>query len=168
MNPSWFPGLHRTALQWRHNGNDGVSNDQPHDCLLGRLFRRTSKKTAKLRVTGLWAGNSPVTGEFPTQRASNAENVSIWWRHHGMMVADCNVACNATSSVIIMTSSNRNFFGVTDPLWGESTGHRWIPLTKASDAELWCFLGSTPEQTIEQTIEASVIWVTIVLIMASL
>ena len=31
----------------------------------------------------LCAGNSPVTGEFPTQRASNAENVSIWWRHHG-------------------------------------------------------------------------------------
>ena len=46
------------------------------------LIRR-SKKTSKLRVTGLCAGNSPVTGEFPTQRASSAENVSIWWRHHG-------------------------------------------------------------------------------------
>ena len=44
--------------------------------------RRRSKKTSKLRVTGLCAGNSPVTGEFPAQRASNAENVSIWWRHH--------------------------------------------------------------------------------------
>ena len=40
------------------------------------------KKTSNLRVTGLCAGNSPVTGEFPAQRASNAENVSIWWRHH--------------------------------------------------------------------------------------
>ena len=45
-------------------------------------FRRRSKKTSKLSVTGLYAGNSPVTGELPTQRASNAENVSIWWRHH--------------------------------------------------------------------------------------
>ena len=27
-------------------------------------------------------GNSPGTGEFPAQMASNAENVSIWWRHH--------------------------------------------------------------------------------------
>ena len=45
------------------------------------LFRRESKKTSKLRVTGLCAGNSPVTGEFPAQMASNAENVSIWWRH---------------------------------------------------------------------------------------
>ena len=44
--------------------------------------RRRSKKTSKLRVTGLCEGNSPVTGEFPAQRASNAENVSIWWRHH--------------------------------------------------------------------------------------
>ena len=36
----------------------------------------------KRRVTGLCEGNSPVTSEFPTQRASNAENVSIWRRHH--------------------------------------------------------------------------------------
>ena len=69
-------------LQWRHNGRDGVSNHQPHDCLLNRLFRRRSKKTSKLRITGLCAVNSPVTGEFPSQMASNAENVSICWRHH--------------------------------------------------------------------------------------
>ena len=69
-------------LRWRHNGRDGVSNHHPHDCLLNRLFGRRSKQTSKLRVTGLCEGNSPVTGEFPTQRASNAENVSIWWRHH--------------------------------------------------------------------------------------
>ena len=71
------------ALQWRHNGRDGVPNHQPRDCLLKRLFRRRSQKTSKLRVTGLCAGNSPVTGEFPAQMASNTENVSIWWRHHG-------------------------------------------------------------------------------------
>ena len=44
-----------------HNGNDGVSNHHPHDCLLNRSFRRRSKKTSKLRVTGLCAGNSPVS-----------------------------------------------------------------------------------------------------------
>ena len=74
------------SLQWRHDGRDNVSNHQPHDCLLNRLFGRRSKKTSKLRVTGLYAGNSPVTGEFPVQRASNAENVSIWWRHHVKML----------------------------------------------------------------------------------
>ena len=72
-------------LQWRHNGPDSVSNHQPHHCLLNRLFRRRSKKTSKLRVTGLCAGNSPETGQFPAQMASYAENVSIWWRHHTKM-----------------------------------------------------------------------------------
>ena len=72
-----------TTLHWRHTGRDSVSNHQPHDCLLNRLFRRRSKKTSKLRVTGLCAGNSPETGEFPAQKASNAANVFIWWRHHG-------------------------------------------------------------------------------------
>ena len=71
-----------SSLRWRHNGCDSVSNHQPHHCLLNRLFRRRSKKTSKLRVTGLCAGNSPGTGELSAQMASNAENVSIWWRHH--------------------------------------------------------------------------------------
>ena len=70
------------SLQWRHNGRGSVSNHQPHHCLLNLWFRRRSKKTSKLRVTGLCVGNSPGTGEFPAQMASNAENVSIWWRHH--------------------------------------------------------------------------------------
>ena len=67
---------------WRHNDRNGVSNHQPHDCLLNNLFRGRSTKTSKLRVTGLCSGNSPVTGEFPAQKASNVENVSFWWRHH--------------------------------------------------------------------------------------
>ena len=62
---------------WRHNGRDSVSNHQPHDCLLNRLFRRRPKKTSKLRVNGLC-----VLGELPAQMASYADNVSIWWRHH--------------------------------------------------------------------------------------
>ena len=70
------------SLLWRHNGHDGISHHQPYDCLLNHLFRHRPKKTSKLPITGLCAGNSPVTGEFPTQRASNAENVSIWWHHH--------------------------------------------------------------------------------------
>ena len=70
------------TLEWRPNGRESVANHQPHDCLLNRLLRRRSKKTSKLRVTGLCAGNSPGTGEFPAQMASNVENVTIWWCHH--------------------------------------------------------------------------------------
>ena len=92
------------ALQWRHNGRDSLSNHQPHDCLLNSLFKRRSKKTSKLRVTGLCAGNSPVTGEFPAQMASNAENVSIWWRHHG--IARCVAQMNQIDMIVISISSS--------------------------------------------------------------
>ena len=84
--PGEYLSVNRTiewqTLHWRHNGHDSVSNHQPDDCLLNRLFRRTSKIISKLRVTGLCVGNSPETGEFPARMASNAENVPIWWRHH--------------------------------------------------------------------------------------
>ena len=70
------------TLLWRHDELEGVSICQPHDCLLNRLFKYRSKITSKLRVTGLCEGNSPMIGEFPTQRTSDMENVSIWWCHH--------------------------------------------------------------------------------------
>ena len=73
---AWFP------LQWRHNERDGVLNHRRLHCLLNCWFRRRSKNTSKLRVIGLCAENSPLIDEFPAQKASNAENVSIWWRHH--------------------------------------------------------------------------------------
>ena len=150
-----------------------------------QVIRHRSKKTSELRVTGLCEGNSPVTGEFPAQRAGNAENVSIWWRHHGyentFRIAGhyCHQwiplakrqQCRGLVCLVVnrsrlskkqfgfpviwdatrrrcrqwrkmMTLSNGNIFRVTGPLCREFTGNRCIPLTKASDAELWCFLWS--------------------------
>ena len=92
-----------TTLQWRHNGRDSVSNHQPYDCLFNGLFKRRSKKTSKLRVTGLCAGNSPETGEFSAQMASNAENVSIWWCHHELqsqLLTLCYPVTSATLAAI--------------------------------------------------------------------
>ena len=66
-----------------HNEWDGISDHQRLDCLLNHLFRRRSKKTSKCHVIGHCEGNSQVTSEFPSQRASNAENVSNWWLPHG-------------------------------------------------------------------------------------
>ena len=54
--------------------------------------RGRSKKTPKLGFTGLCVGNSPVTGEFPAQMTSNAENVSICWRYHLLWIAVCKMA----------------------------------------------------------------------------
>ena len=58
------------------------------------------RKTSKLRVTGLCEGNSPVTGEFPAQKASNAQNDSIWWRHH---------LCHALIWLILMETTSPTF-----------------------------------------------------------
>ena len=92
-------------LRWRHNGCNDVSNHQPLDCLFNLLFRRRSNETSNLRVTGLCAGSSPGTGEFPAQMASNAENVSIWWRHHavtypGLSISRANKGVGGHSDVI--------------------------------------------------------------------
>ena len=73
------------SLQWRYNERDGVSNHPLHDFLFSRWLRRRSKKSSKLRLTGLCEGISPVTCEFPAQRVSDAENVSICLRHHVAM-----------------------------------------------------------------------------------
>ena len=98
------------TLQWRHNGRDSVWNHQPHDCSLSRLFRRRSKKTSKLRVTGLCAENSPRTGEFPAQMANYAKTVSIWWRHHDKITQWCYVSNSPVKEVayknMAMTNNN--------------------------------------------------------------
>ena len=76
-SPSW----------WRHNDHAGVSNHQPHGCLLNRLFRRRSKKTPKLRVTGLCAGNSPGPVNSPhkgpvTRKMFPFDDVIMPYRWH--------------------------------------------------------------------------------------
>ena len=103
-------------LKWRHNEHDSVSNHQPHYCLPNRLFRCRSKKTWKLRVTGLCVGNSSVTGEFTTQKASNAENVSIWWRHRAGPL------CGRYTTVLplprIMKLTYRTYLHCNGVTWG--------------------------------------------------
>ena len=59
-----FPAPSKSfPLQWRHNGRHGVSDHQAHGCLLNRLFRHRSKKTSKLRVTGLCAAFPRTNGQ---------------------------------------------------------------------------------------------------------
>ena len=123
--------LHHTAytLQWRFNGRDSVSNHQPHNCLLNRLFRRRSKKTSKLRVTGLCEGNSPGTGEFPAQRASYAENASIWWRHH--------VSIEIYRWAIIEELSIRRRLCIFLISWGQKTRVKHCYVELSSWYEFW-------------------------------
>ena len=117
--PGQYDGCYYMPLQWHHNGCDSVSDHQPHDCLLNRLFWRRSKKTPKLRVTGFCAGSSPVTGVFPAQRASNAENASIWWRQHAL--PDHQQAwywqCNIGTKLTLMGDTLRYFYHFSVEEW---------------------------------------------------
>ena len=120
-------------LRWRHNEHDCVSNDQPHDRVLNRLFRRRSKKTSKLRVTGLCEGNSPMTGEFPAQRARNAENVSIRWRHRDrsnsrLMRQSPNLTLNCAKMGKVMWAPG-DYFSEID-----------ILITKLNKEISWCII----------------------------
>ena len=129
------------SLQWRHNERDGVPNHQPHDCLLNRLFRRRSKKTSKLRITGLCEGNSTVTGDFPTQRASNAENVSIWRRHHdGFRFGWSNIWYCANIGLSGRQHIPILFWGVANlhdcPIFGQ--GYAWIILPQLKLSPFFC------------------------------
>ena len=127
------------SLRWRHNDHAGVSNHQPHGCLLNRLFRRKSKKTSKLHVTGLCAGNSPGTGEFPAQMASYAENVSIWWRHHDssrlLVFSPLGSSLNYVTTNVIGWPLDISWSDVSDlyllqPVHTENVLYILVPVTK--------------------------------------
>ena len=124
------------TLSYRANGTGRHSSGHYSDVIRGpaapqitrRLFGRRSKKTPKLRVTGLCVGNSPMDGEFPAQMASNAENVAIWWRHHGIDMS------------VIRT------FRITCLLCKKSPVTGVFPAPRASDAEHWWLLCCQPEK----------------------
>ena len=115
------------------------------------LFRFRSKKTSKVHVTGLCEGNSPVTGEFPTQRASNAENVSIWWGHHdptGTKILHIPLPwwcheCKGITKHGSLTLLNNLFrvrkklskVRITGSLWGNCPVTGGFPTQRASNAE---------------------------------
>ena len=122
------------SLQWRHNGCDGVSNHQPRDYLVNRLFRRRSKKTPKLCVIGLCMGNSPVTGEFSAQMASNAENAPIWWRHHA--VAYSRVMTVWMSSTLLLCFS-LNLESMSYEVYQQQYRFTWNEICMGPQAMRW-------------------------------
>ena len=107
----------------------------------------------------------PVTHSFTPGLLTHSLTHSL---SIGVCEAQLEVAGRLCSHFSMITSWNGSIFRVTGPLCREFTGHRWISLTKVSNAEIWYFLWSAPEQTVEQTIETPVIWDVIVPIMTSL
>ena len=133
LSHQWNTLVELVPLPWRHNEHNCVSNHQPCDDLLNRLFRCRSKKTPKLRVTCLCAANSPVTGEFSAQMANNEENVSCWWRHHAIEILLLHVVASNVRVLKVLSNVYRSsitnyidhpiarFMG---PTWGPSGADR--------------------------------------------
>ena len=139
-----FITVNVTASQITVNSTDSRrdwSREQQIDGLVQER-RNPIVNALELRVSctnpSKWASELRNTFIIDGLRTSKMERVSKQWRHH---VYTNDRPLNTGAYIyIMMTSSNGNIFRVTGPLWGESTGHRWIPFTKASDTELWCFL----------------------------
>ena len=121
------------SLHWCHNGHDGVSNHQPHGCLLNRIFRRRSKKTSKLRVTGLyvWTSPGPVNSSHkgPVTRKMFPFNDVIMVVPKASVILEpflCHdntklyrFTCHSLMAYMITPSKGNTIRG-TGPLWGES------------------------------------------------
>ena len=159
------------SLRWRRNERDGVSNHQPRNCLLDRLFRHIRKKTSKLRGTGLRARNSLVTGEFPAQMVSNAEMLPFddvimfyynnnnnnlindlrFGEHHAQSNSGDrdsryephfkNASLKKILHEAVMTW--KHFLALLTPLWG-------FPTQRTIDLWLWKYLCSWPEYVLEK------------------
>ena len=69
------------------------------------------KNTPKLRLTGLRGGNPPITGRFPSQRASNGENISIWWRHHMIIICSIQFNTNVAANHPVAQKHTRKHLG---------------------------------------------------------
>ena len=121
-------GGHRrpVTLHWRHNDQDGVSNHQPHGCLLNRLFRRRSKKTSKLRVTGLCVGNSPGPVNSPqkgpvTRKMFPFDDVIMNFSHTGTVTREM-----FPFDDVIMNTSSILYAGITSEKYFFLCGKSWI------------------------------------------
>ena len=102
------------TLLWHHNELAGVSNHQPRDCLFNVYSRADQTKNIKAPRHWPFCGEFTGTGEFPAQRASNAANVSIWWRHHENDHYTMSPFCWSLNVVTISNSWCINSLGASD------------------------------------------------------
>ena len=123
--------------------------DFPHE---GSVMQKALPYHDVIRTALQANWGSLVIDVSQSQKAINAENASIARRlnvHYALPYVVERPLLVLSSWCSIMTSSNGSIFCVTAPLCGEFTSHWWIPLTKASHAELWWFLWYKLEQTVE-------------------
>ena len=117
---------------WRTCSYMDIYYNEGHDS--SRFFKFIITHTARVGPAGDLAKSSS-----PAAMSSFCTSTTVCNTSTMQQQCMCHYWCYV--EIAMMTSSN----GKTGPLCGEFTGHRWIFHTKASDAELWCFLWSKPE-----------------------
>ena len=116
--------MHTSTNTWRIHYNDVIMSAMASQITRLTMFTQPFiqgqiKETSKLCIIGLCAGNSQVTGEFPTQKASNAEYVSIWWRHHSVHILQIMLPCCSQLSNI----NDMNMTNWLPDLWPKNLNH---------------------------------------------
>ena len=84
----WSEKSYTTKIPDYYSGAVTLRLKSPATRLLVNSYSGPTAKETKIHTLSLYKGNPPVIGGFPSQRASNAKNVSTWWRHHGLHTKD--------------------------------------------------------------------------------
>ena len=122
--------------------------NRPKACKSGQYVVITCLNTPSKSSIIIKVANLGLCHDLPYTCQKNISdiNVHIAWLRPTDLAIVVGIWCMVVHLLNYMkTSSSGNLFRVTGPLCGEFTRYRWIPLTKSSDAELWCFLWSAPE-----------------------
>ena len=135
------------TLQWRHNecGASQITGvSMVCSAVCSGADHRKHQSSASLAFVGEFTGERwiPLTKGQGREKyfhlmSSSCESLVKTLIGSSWLVANIHIVIFV---VLMMTSSNGKIFGVTGPLWGESTGDRRTLLEKAIDAGLWCFL----------------------------
>ena len=140
IHPIWVYRPDSMNIYKRHSMNIYVTIGRAHVNLKSDAIKE--RISIHLWTVSIKPGNNLSGDHFWVQ----CNVVSHWLNPHpGWSLPFYNLLPQPCQERAMMTSSNGNIFRVTGPLCWEFTGPRWIPRTKASDAELWCFLWSASE-----------------------
>ena len=164
MISTWFTSNHCISVSWANwRGRKYVLywfNKSMVSCQKGPTHHAYADRADRAPLAGYPRINLSQYGIIVIKLFSGNMAHFIQWDYRQPAVTHCDKWCKldnrkhrkyapTASCHYMMTSSNGNIFRATGHLCGEFTGHQWIPCTKASDAELWCFPWSTPEWTVE-------------------
>ena len=148
--------MHKRLHMWGNSLEDGVAANEIRSYRYGKPRLHHDNKISTMPTLGFSKFMFRCKPCWFSICAEQNQCHNVWYRYVVYNIIKCIILNRHWSwyqclgiVVFMMTSSNGNIFRVTGPLCGEFTGHWGIPLTKASDAELWCFLSSVPKLTVQ-------------------